>query len=139
MQSRLIVSPLNSINFTDNPVEIGDGLSVKATRETAENDCGLSTFENHSSSASPKAEDCRQITRNIAREGSWNVGPFHDRTVVAYASCQFTISATIWTNIGNEDIIDIINDSIDKFQWEGKVGARGEMECGGNQIIWGIH
>lgn len=49
-------------------------------------------------------------------------------------------------HIGNQDIIDLINSSIEKFQWEGKVGAAGVMGCqsltglvGGVDMRWGIY
>jgi hypothetical protein len=31
--------------------------------------------------------------------------------------------------VGNQDIIDLIHSSIDKFQWQGLVGAGGHMNC----------
>lgn len=33
------------------------------------------------------------------------------------------------TVVGNSDATDVITDSIDKFQWRGKVGAQGYIGC----------
>ncbi|KAF4340075.1 hypothetical protein FBEOM_6010 [Fusarium beomiforme] len=115
------------------------------------NDCGDSTFENHSSGGSPLVSDCQQIARNIAGGGTWTVGAGGEHhQLVQYGSCAFGAqgagSNMNAAHIGNQDIIDVINDSIRRFQWEGKVGAAGEMGCqsltglvGGVTMRWGIY
>ncbi|KAF9776746.1 hypothetical protein IL306_005037 [Fusarium sp. DS 682] len=114
-------------------------------------DCGDSTFENHSSGGSPQVSDCQQIARNIAGGGTWTVGAGGEHhQLVQYGTCAFGAqgagSSMNAAHIGNQDIIDLINDSIARFQWEGKVGAAGEMSCesitglfDGAKMRWGIY
>jgi len=53
-------------------------------------------------------------------------------------------SGTI-VKIGNQDIIDAINESINRFTWDGKVGAAGHMKCQEwiddhpTPVLWGIY
>ncbi|GFF25316.1 hypothetical protein IFM46972_01364 [Aspergillus udagawae] len=101
------------------------------------NDCGYSTFVNQSSGGSPRVDDCLQIARNIAGGGTWVVsavaGVHHQ--LLQYGTCAFGVEhdpdfadGPIY-KIGNQDIIDLINDSVNRFQWFGLVGAKGEMDC----------
>ncbi|KAF4436166.1 hypothetical protein F53441_13310 [Fusarium austroafricanum] len=110
--------------------------------------CGDSTFDNHSTGGSPLVKDCQKITRNIAGDGRWDLTVRH-RQVVQYGTCAFgaeIVGQLTAGYIGNTDIIDLINDSINKFQWEGKVGAAGEMSCkslsgrfSDARVRWGIY
>ncbi|PPR05568.1 hypothetical protein CVT24_003234 [Panaeolus cyanescens] len=98
------------------------------------NNCDHSTFINQSSSASPLVKDCQQIVKNISGGGTWHVALLAQRQLVQYGTCAFGVQAGFSlgvTNfrVGNSDIIDLINDSIKKFQWNGKVGAKGVMPC----------
>lgn len=115
------------------------------------NDCGDSSFENETSGGSPDVDDCKKIASNIAGGGTWKVtatGGQHQ--LVQYGTCAFGIEASgsslNTAYIGNQDIIDVINASIDKFQSDGKVGAKGDMVCqsekglmGGPKMTWGIY
>jgi len=50
-----------------------------------------------------------------------------------------------FVNVGNDDVRDIIFESIKQFQWNGLVGAKGEMKCqtnvpeGPDPVSWGIY
>lgn len=110
------------------------------------NDCGDSTFINQSSLGSPKVTDCQQIQRNIAGGGTWTVILNIQRTLVTYGTCAFGVTETTGLNakIGNQDIIDLINSSIQMFTYEGLVGSKGSMSCqgvvGGNSNVdWGLY
>ncbi|KAJ5935471.1 hypothetical protein N7466_005018 [Penicillium verhagenii] len=110
------------------------------------NDCGTSTFTNESSSGSPEVADCRKIATNIKSGGTWTFEGFGvHHQLVQYGTCAFgvKVSADRYTYIGNEDIIQLIDDSIKKFKWEGKVGAKGTMKCSGqdgdDEVVWGIY
>ncbi|KAH7129015.1 putative necrosis-inducing factor-domain-containing protein [Dactylonectria macrodidyma] len=114
------------------------------------NDCGDSTFINQSSGGSPTVNDCRQIAYNIRNGGTWTVGAGGEHhQLVQYGTCAFGAQGDGSINaayIGNQDIIDLINSSIDKFQWNGLVGAKGSMGCqslkglvGGATMNWGIY
>ncbi|KAJ6003367.1 hypothetical protein N7451_005914 [Penicillium sp. IBT 35674x] len=116
------------------------------TKRKEVNDCGTSTFVNESSSGSPKVADCRKIATNIKSGGTWTFEGFGvQHKLVHYGTCAFgvTSSADGFTYIGNEDIINLIDDSIKKFKWEGKVGAKGKMKCKGeggkDEVVWGIY
>jgi hypothetical protein len=74
------------------------------------------------------------------------------RKIASYGTCAFGLkgsgggSASV-IQIGNEDIIDLIRDSIGKgFAFDGKVGAKGRMSCqeagagqSGAMMEWGIY
>jgi hypothetical protein len=48
-------------------------------------------------------------------------------------------------NVGNQDIIDLVNESIRRFEWNGRVGASGKMNCQTGQlkdkldVTWGLY
>ncbi|KAK3937373.1 putative necrosis-inducing factor-domain-containing protein [Diplogelasinospora grovesii] len=98
-------------------------------------DCDTPSFWNRTSNASPTVADCQQITQNIAGGGTWYVlGIAGQRQLVQYGTCAFGVTVFIprgvlLTKIGNQDIINRINTSIDKFASNGLVGAEGLMEC----------
>ncbi|KAJ5745953.1 hypothetical protein N7520_011135 [Penicillium odoratum] len=120
--------------------------SVVLNKRKYINDCGTSTFVDETTSGSPKVADCKKIATNIKSGGTWTFEGFGvQHQLVQYGTCAFgvTVSADYYTMIGNEDIIDLITDSIEKYKWEGKVGAKGHMMCEGqdgkNEVVWGIY
>lgn len=91
-------------------------------------DCSDFRFENQSTKGSPTIEDCRTIVKNIQDGGSWDYsGIGKHRTLVTYGTCALDIHSG--ARVGNLDITDIINGAIDRFAWNGLVGARGMMNC----------
>ncbi|KXH62440.1 glycosylhydrolase family 18-6 [Colletotrichum nymphaeae SA-01] len=115
--------------------------------------CGLSSFEDQTSGASPSASDCRQIIKNIEGDGGtdWTtqvVGK-NQREIAKFGGCSFGVEATkvdgnVEFYVGGQDVIDIINTAIEKFEnSDGKVGAKGDMDCNGNShqqaVKWGIY
>jgi len=109
------------------------------------NDCGGSTFENQSSGGSPTVADCRRLHDNIAGDGTWISNPNTQRTLATYGTCAFGVDNTGLgiARIGNEDIRDLIRDSINRFQWNNLVGAKGRMTCqgptGDQTVTWGLY
>ncbi|KAK2874968.1 hypothetical protein FQN49_001901 [Arthroderma sp. PD_2] len=107
-------------------------------------DCYESTFVNQGSGASPLVSDCQIITKNIAGGGTWTIGKGPTQ-LVQFGTCAFNAgSESGWSKIGNSDIIDLINGSIQKFQRDGKVGSKGRMTCqnvglGVNWVNWGLY
>ncbi|KAK8131380.1 hypothetical protein PG984_007818 [Apiospora sp. TS-2023a] len=114
--------------------------------------CGDSTFENQSSGASPKVEDCLQIIQNIQGDGStdWTtqVVGHNQREIAKSGTCHFGVEATKTNGnvnfvVGGQDVIDIINEAIKQFGGDGRVGAKGDMDCNGNShqqaVKWGIY
>ncbi|KAL4938844.1 hypothetical protein BDV06DRAFT_231514 [Aspergillus oleicola] len=115
--------------------------------------CGQATFEDQTSDASPDIEDCRTIITNSQADGKTDfthqvVGKPH-REILYFESCHFGIEATsvngnVEFYVGGQDVIDIINDAIAKFgNSNGKIGAKGLMNCNGNiksqGVEWGIY
>ncbi|PPR05583.1 hypothetical protein CVT24_002784 [Panaeolus cyanescens] len=115
------------------------------------NNCGDSTFINQSSPGSPLVADCQRIAQNIAGGGTWHVALIGHHQLVQYGTCAFGVQApfafAVWNyRVGNSDIIDLINDSIARFQWFDKVGAKGVMACQSDpsgqfmpNVEWGIY
>ncbi|KAE8130935.1 putative necrosis-inducing factor-domain-containing protein [Aspergillus pseudotamarii] len=125
-------------------------IFVQSTSNAMIDDCGDSTFENQTSDASPLVSDCQQITRNIAGGGTWEVEDFGGQhQLVQYGTCAFGVTGDKSINgfyVGNSDIIDLINDSISRYNWNGKVGSKGSMGCqsltglmGGVTVTWGLY
>lgn len=110
--------------------------------------CADSTFVDQTSNASPKVEDCRQLIRNIEGTGaSYEPGVGPQSEIARHASCKFgvtgKVAGNLYFHVEGQDIIDIINDSINKFGGSGKVGAKGKMRCSGNtvdqSVDWGLY
>ncbi|KAJ5146492.1 uncharacterized protein N7515_001056 [Penicillium bovifimosum] len=116
------------------------------------NTCGDSTFENDTTDGSPLADDCLVIIKNWEGDGgtSWKPlvpGKPH-RELGSYGTCAIGVEATKVDGnadftVGGQDAIDLINESIKRFKWEGKVGASGTMKCDGTikqqSVLWGIY
>jgi hypothetical protein len=114
--------------------------------------CGDSTFENETSGGSPLVEDCLTIIKNIEENASTDyttqvVGK-NQRKIASHGSCAFGVEATtVNGNVnfvtGGQDVIDIINESVNRFASGGRVGAKGNMNCNGNVksqgVLWGIY
>lgn len=97
------------------------------------NDCGDSSFENQSSGGSPAVSDCQQLAANIVGTGTWTVSDSAGFTQLAqYGTCAFGVHPTSngwYALIGNDDIRDLIYESISRYSWNGLVGAKGHMDC----------
>jgi len=115
------------------------------------NNCDYSNFINRTSGGSPKVADCRQITYNIAGGGTWTVdglGKGHHQ-LVQYGTCAFGVQIADSGyfgeyKVGNQDIIDLINDSIRLYQWNGLIGSEGITSCqrtmgGMSEVKWGLY
>ncbi|PPR05585.1 hypothetical protein CVT24_002786 [Panaeolus cyanescens] len=124
--------------------------SLEIQSRTSINNCGNSSFENLTSNGSPLAADCLRIASNIAGGGSWAVALLAHHQLVEYGTCAFGVQAGFYlgvTNfkVGNSDIIDLINDSVRKYKWNGKVGSKGTMPCQSDpsqlniMVDWGIY
>ncbi|CAK7233391.1 hypothetical protein SEUCBS140593_008587 [Sporothrix eucalyptigena] len=103
-------------------------------------DCGDSTFVDQTSSASPSVSDCMELVDDI--EGSDNSYKiFSDQqAILTKRSCVFGVQGKSGgTYIANQDVVDLIRDSIAKFGGSGKIGAKGTMVCGGDSVEWGIY
>lgn len=95
-----------------------------------------STFQNQGSNVSPLVSDCQQLMANIDKGGSWLFNDCTQHTEAQYYSCKFGVESSrsrcinYMIQIGNGDIIDAIQGSIDRYQRnDGRVGALGYFEC----------
>lgn len=122
--------------------------TIKRSADASINDCGDSSFTDESSSGSPRIVDCQQIQANIAGGGTWTtLADGTPRQLVSYGTCAFNVEATGTDifRVGNQDIIDLINSSIEKYSWNGLVGAKGTMPCqidlqsGDVSVNWGLY
>lgn len=101
--------------------------------------CGNSSFVNKSSSGSPTVGDCNCIrNRALATPRSYlsylrdaqQQGGWHRLTTCRTCVFGFKTSNAFGTIVGTSDIADLIRDSINRFQWNRRVGAEGKMGCG---------
>jgi hypothetical protein len=125
---------------------VAPGVMFNPSPGNSVNDCGGSSFDNQSSGGSPRVDDCRQIAANIAGGGTWTINVGDTRQLVQYGTCAFNAgSSQDLFHVGNQDIIDLINDSISRFEWNGLVGSKGHMTCQdafGNENVgvnWGLY
>lgn len=117
-----------------------DEITPDLTKRESNNYCGDSSFENETTGGSPSVSDCQKIMSNIAGGGDWYFGAFQ-RTLAEYGTCAFGAEVVgTSSKIGNQDVIDLIQASIDQFQWNGLVGAKGRMLCDwGYTVEWGLY
>jgi len=106
---------------------------VTQTLSKRDNYCGDSTF-NGLGYPWAYVSDCQQLAANIVGDGSWVIpGTNHWHGIASYGTCGFFARSghanVAISNIGNEDLRDLIRDSINKFQGNGVVGAQGGMPC----------
>jgi hypothetical protein len=105
------------------------------------NDCGDSDFINHTTDASPLVTDCQEMAGQLTTDkGYWPLiaGGTQYRTAFV-RTCAFGLQTycegdncptpgTI-VKVGDMDVVGLINDSVRRFSWNGKVGAAGHMKC----------
>jgi hypothetical protein len=116
----------------------------------SEGRCGFAhEFDDLTGPDSPLAEDCIELAHRIRGAGEWTVEGFllQDHQLVEWKTCAFgimSIQATMLFLVGNQDIIDLLRDSVRDFTLDGRVGAMGKMWCRNNpgwsvQVKWGIY
>lgn len=69
--------------------------------------------------------------------GRWRTPSGAQHQLVQAGECAFGVQGLVKDGnigylIGNQDIIDIINESIERFGGSGRVGAKGTMSCKGD-------
>ncbi|KAJ5759971.1 hypothetical protein N7520_007127 [Penicillium odoratum] len=134
-------------------LKAGSGDNYPCDIQPGKDECGDSTFENETSGASPLVDDCLTIIKNIEEDASTDfttqvVGK-NQRELLSFGTCAFGVEATKVNGnvnfvVGGQDVIDIINESIKQFATDGRVGAKGNMECNSNTskrqpVLWGLY
>lgn len=150
--SKVNVAGLNELYIAPYDERFANETETLAQRnvlKTLINDCGDSTFVDQGSEASPYASDCETLAYNIRGDGSWRIRSGVQRKLASYGTCAFgaqTYDGDDWyAYVGNEDIRDVIRDSISKFKRpDGKIGAKGIMNCesgsiANRNVLWGIY
>ncbi|GFF82243.1 killer toxin subunits alpha/beta [Aspergillus udagawae] len=110
--------------------------------------CGDLTIVDQTSDASPSVSDCMQIVNIQNTDGDWEVANAigNQHQLMQFGSCAFRVqgqgkNGNIDFNVGAQDIVDIITDSVRQFGGSGKVGAMGVLPCDGTvkgqQVEWG--
>jgi hypothetical protein len=111
--------------------------------------CSGYTYQDQTTSASPLVSDCQTIVKNIqGTSGKWTTGVGPQRTLASFGSCHFGVqnsgvSGDVTFFTGTQDIVNIINSAISLYSWNGLVGAKGNMQCGGDaggqNVVWGLY
>ncbi|KAK0725565.1 putative necrosis-inducing factor-domain-containing protein [Lasiosphaeris hirsuta] len=105
--------------------------------------CRDITFIHRTSFASPLVDDCKLLAFNIDKGGDWS--PPNDgfqRGIARFGTCAFGAAGRIFDRtsrggdffVGNQDIIDLITESIQRYQYTTRdgdvvVGSEGFMRC----------
>ncbi|KAK0656980.1 putative necrosis-inducing factor-domain-containing protein, partial [Cercophora newfieldiana] len=104
------------------------------------NDCGLTDIVDQTTEGSPLIEDCKEIVR-IYNTDQMTTFTFEadgsQHRVFQTGTCAFGVQTYcpngqcpkkgILVKIGDEDVRDLVQLSIDTFPWKGRVGALGHM------------
>ena len=98
--------------------------------------CGSSSFHRETSNGSPSVADCRGMLNSGELDIVYEVVGSRSE-VKRSGNCRFMVYSPGHTAIGESDIRDLVRDSIAKFSNNGKVGARGSMDCKGELLGWG--
>jgi hypothetical protein len=94
------------------------------------NDCDYSSF-NEWLRPAPLA-DCQKIYDNIVGSGTWSIKAMLEKTIVSYKGCGLTVYNHEWVDwiyIGNDDIRDLIRESIARYNDGHNVTAKGDVWC----------
>ncbi|KAK3490232.1 putative necrosis-inducing factor-domain-containing protein [Neurospora hispaniola] len=130
--------PSSPPNISPNPSSpTTTGLVRPSKRSSGNKDhCRGGGYFNATSAGSPLVDDCKVIIQNISpRGGTWHYMSGTQRTLVSHGSCALGIESTpdvpkgLQTLVGDLDISEWIQKSIDKYQWKGRVGSYGDTQC----------
>lgn len=108
------------------------------------NACGISSF--YADSSDPAYyRDCEEIVSLLSYTLSSNFPgfPYNGNswtTVIAEGTCAFSIrSIRGWSSsIGNEDVYDLVRDTLRDSRRGDGVGAKGSMQCNGVDVEWKV-
>ncbi|KAF2769021.1 hypothetical protein EJ03DRAFT_109030 [Teratosphaeria nubilosa] len=80
----------------------------------------------------PLVSDCIDMLKDIQDDREWVVSQNHTRTLVTKGTCAFNAMVegavgNLKGVVGNQDVIDITNDSVARFGHDGHVAAYGSF------------
>ncbi|KAK4158906.1 hypothetical protein QBC43DRAFT_181629, partial [Cladorrhinum sp. PSN259] len=131
---------LNSITTALTLLAASSSAAPAASKRA--NSCGLSTFVVDTSSQAV-ASHCQTLVSLLQTstfpsyiwglDGSW-------KSVLTYDTCSFSARTTRngQGQIGNEDVFDLLRDTVRDTNRGGSVGAKGVMSCGGVEVEWKV-
>lgn len=99
--------------------------------------CDDTTLINKTSGASPLVSDCAEVRDYYRRDNGYfratiiEAGRSDWCRLVITRSCVFGIKTKNigGTEVGSSNIADLVELSINSFQWNGRIGAEGETTC----------
>ncbi|EDO65296.1 hypothetical protein GE21DRAFT_2747 [Neurospora crassa] len=128
--------PNSSSSSSPNPSSPSTTGLTKRSSGNNKDHCRGGGYFNATSPGSPLVDDCKVIIQNISpRGGTWHYMSGTQRTLVRHGSCALGIESTpdvpkgLQTLVGDLDISEWIQRSIDRYQWKGKVGSYGDTQC----------
>ncbi|ORY61711.1 putative necrosis-inducing factor-domain-containing protein [Pseudomassariella vexata] len=111
--------------------------------------CGPSSFVDETATDSALVSDCRAINAAFEKvhgyfeTGDYSGGENNFNTLAVAGNCVFGVARRDGqagrVDVGDTDLINLVNNAIGDFQRDGKVGARGDMECGVVPMRWRIY
>ncbi|KAG7292650.1 hypothetical protein NEMBOFW57_002686 [Staphylotrichum longicolle] len=130
-----VAEPQGALDYSPNP------SSPETTKLQKRTDrCGGSSFTGETSGGSPLISDCQQLANNLSGSGYWFFYVWNNTKELArFGTCRFMVDTVSdhGTSVGDLDVKDLIRDSIAKFGRDGRVGAKGAMNCGwSEEAVW---
>ena len=110
--------------------------------------CGTATFRRATSGGSPAAADCRAVAARYAGfDGGWHMSglPMDGtyQTLASHGHCAFGVrprdGAFHSFYVGASDIADLVRDAGARFARNGRLGAEGNVQCGGTKLQWAVY
>ena len=122
------------------PAQLDALLSPNSKRA---NSCGWSSFAVDTSSPAT-ASHCQTLV-SVLQPGAfpsynWDLDN-NWKSVISYDTCSFsarTVTRGQRGQIGNEDVYDLLRDTLRDGNRGGLVGARGSMPCGNLEVEWRV-
>ncbi|KXT18522.1 hypothetical protein AC579_2237, partial [Pseudocercospora musae] len=107
-------------------------LPQNAGNSPGSNMCDASTFNNGKTYNIIQApvSDCRALIAGVNRSGTFSLSHSWARPYVQ-GNCAFTVRVIAGTKpglVGGADIVDLVTDSISKFQESGYVACQGQFQ-----------
>jgi hypothetical protein len=72
------------------------------------------------------------LSAGVASGSAWTIHGEQSHRIEHFETYAFSVQLSYFGNpqaIGLQDVIDLITSSIERFAWNGRVGARGYLYC----------
>jgi len=118
--------------------ETSELRSIGRTLKKRNNDCSDATFNNNTASYSAPVADCQQMRNNIVGSGTWTLQPGEALVMIKYGNCSLSMgnqAGSDFVYVGNDDLRDLIADSITKFSFGDQVSTYGDVLCQSSLVL----